>query len=79
MFRRFQQTKYPRQEIKLIVVNILQNWSYRYSIHNSNIKCVESIIKYIDFESINHVINLDPISSFMIFNDFYFMFILIYY
>ena len=38
-----------------------------YSNHNNNIKCVDSTIKYIGFESIDYVINLDAFSSFMIF------------
>ena len=31
---------------------------------------MSSIIKYISFESIHYIINLDVVSSFMIFNDF---------
>ena len=41
-----------------------------YSYHDSNIKCVGSIIKYIYFESIHYAINLDIILSCIIFNDF---------
>ena len=42
-----------------MVVSILQNLSHRYSSHNSNIKCVDSTIKCIGFESFHYVINLD--------------------
>ena len=41
----------------------LQNWSRRYSSHNSNIKCV-------GFESIHYAINLNVILSSMIFSEF---------
>ena len=53
-----------------MVTNMLQNLSHGYSSHNSNIKCVSSIIKCIDFESIHYDINLDVISSFMNFRYF---------
>ena len=49
-----------------------------YSIHNSNIKCVGSTIKCIDFESIHYVINLDVVSSLMVFRDFDYMFLSMY-
>ena len=62
-----------------MVVNIMQNWNYKHSSHNGNIKCVGSIIKCIDFESIYHAINFDAISSFMVFSDFDYMFISMYY
>ena len=45
-----------------------------YSSHNSNIKCVDSTIKCISFESFHYVINLDYVSSFVGFNDFDYMF-----
>ena len=35
-----------------------------YSSHNSNIKCEDSTIKCIDFESFYYTINLNVISSF---------------
>ena len=41
-----------------------------YYSHNSNITCVGSTIKYIDFESIHYVVNLNVVSSFMVFSDF---------
>ena len=41
-----------------------------YSSYNSNIKYVDSTIKYIGFESFYYAINLDVVSSFMIFKDF---------
>ena len=34
-----------RQEIKSMVINMLQNLSHSYSSHNNNIKCEDSIIK----------------------------------
>ena len=67
-----------RQEIKLMVVNMLQNWNNRYSSNNSNIKYIGSTIKCIAFESIHYAINLDVVSSFVVFNDFDFMFLSIY-
>ena len=55
---------------------MLQNWSQRYY---SDIKCVDSIIKYIDFEPFHYAINLDVVSSFVVFNDFDSMFLLMYF
>ena len=60
-----------------MVIKMLQNWSNRYYSHNINIKYVSSTIKYIDFESIDYA-NLDVVSSFMIFNDFDYMFLYMY-
>ena len=62
----------------LIIVSMLQNWCQRYSNHYSNIKCVDSTIKRIDFESFHYAINLNVVSSFVVFSDFNFIFILIY-
>ena len=45
---------------------------------NSNIKCVYSTIKCIDFESFYYVINLDVVSSIVVFNDFNYMFLSMY-
>ena len=56
---------------------MLQIWSNRYYSHNINIKYVSSTIKCIDFESIDYV-NLDVVSSFMIFSDFDYMFLYMY-
>ena len=67
-----------RQEIKSMIVSMLQNWSQRYSSHNSNIKCVDSTIKCIGFESFRYAINLDVVSSFMIFSGFDYMFLSMY-
>ena len=53
---------------------MLQTWSQRDSSHNSNIKCVDSTIKCIDFELFYYTINLDVVSSFEVFNDFDYMF-----
>ena len=55
------------QEIKSMIINMLQNYNYVYSSHNSNIKYVSSTIKWINF-----------VLSFMIFNDFDFMSISMY-
>ena len=49
---------------------MLQNLSQRYFSHNSNIKYVDSTIKYIGFESFHYVINLNDVSSFVVFSDF---------
>ena len=46
-----------------------------YSNHNSNIKCVDLIIKCISFESFSYVINLDVVSYFVVFSNFDFMFL----
>ena len=54
--------------IKEIKCNILQNLSYKYFNHNSN-------IKYVNFKSICYAINLYDVSSSMIFNDFDSMFL----
>ena len=53
-----------------MVISMQQNLSQRYSSHNSNIICVDSIIKCIDFESFHYTINLDIVLSFMVFSDF---------
>ena len=45
-----------------------------YFSHNSNIKCIDSIIKYIGFEPFHYAINLDVVSSFVVFSDFDYMF-----
>ena len=57
-----------------MVVNILQNITKIYFNHNSNIKYLDSTIKYIGFESFRYNINMDVISSFMFFNGFNSMF-----
>ena len=59
-----------------MIVSILQNLSKMYFCHNSNIKCVDSTIKCIGFESFHYTINIDVISSFMVFNDFDFIFLI---
>ena len=70
------QSIYDRiQEIKSITVNMLQNLSHRYSSYNRNIKCVGSTIKCMGFELIHYTINLDVVSSFMVFRDFDSMFL----
>ena len=67
------------QEIKSMVVNMIQNLSHKYFSHNSNIKCVESTINYVYFHPIHYTINMDVISSFMIIRDLDYMFLLMYY
>ena len=46
-----------------------------YYSHNSNIKCVGLVIKCIGFEPIDYAINLNVVSSSMVFNDFDYIFI----
>ena len=58
--------------------SVLQNSNHKYYNHNINIKCVDSIIKYKYFESIHYIINLNVVSSFIIFNDFDYTFLFIY-
>ena len=62
-----------------MIVNILQNWSHRYSNHNSYIKYVGSTIKCIDFESIHYAINLYIVSFSMVFSNSDYIFISMYY
>ena len=50
-----------------MVISILYNLSKKYYNHNSNIKCVNSIIKYIVFKSFYYIICLDVVLLFMIF------------
>ena len=54
---------------------MLYNLSYRYYSHNSNIKYVNLTIKCIDFESFYYAINLNVVSSFIVFSHFDFMFL----
>ena len=61
-----------------MVVSMLQNWSQRYSSHNSNIKCVDSTIKCICFEWLYYAIKLNVVSLFVIFSDFDYMFLSMY-
>ena len=46
-----------------MAVNMLQNWSHRYSSHYRIIKCV-------DFESIHYILNLDVALSSKVFSEF---------
>ena len=50
-----------------------------YFSHNSNFKYEGSTINCVGFELIYYVINLDVVSSSMIFSNFDFMFLLMYY
>ena len=54
---------------EIIIVNMLYNWSYRYS--SSHYR----IIKCVDFESIHYVIKLDTTPSFKVFSEFDYMFL----
>ena len=54
-----------------MIVNILQNLSHKCSNHNIN-------IKYVDFEFIHYAINLNIASSTMIFNEFNYVFLLMF-
>ena len=49
-----------------------------YSRYNSNFKFIGSAIKYIGFDSIHYVINLDIVSSFTVFSDGNSMFLSMY-
>ena len=73
-----QTSKDKKQEIKSMVVNMLRNLSYIYSSHDGNIKCVNSTIKFISFESIHYAINMSVVSSIMVLRDFDFMFLSMY-
>ena len=73
-----QSTYDHKQEIKSMIVSMLQKWSQRYSSHNSNLKCVDLTIKCIGFESFHYAINLDVVSSFVVYRDFDSMFLSMY-
>ena len=66
VWRRFRQVKWIRSVKKnqIIGASMLKNLNRRYSCHH--------IIKFIGFISIYYVINLDIVSSFMIFSNLYF-------
>ena len=49
-----------------------------YFSHNSNIKYVDSIIKCICFESFHYIINLNIVSSFVVFSIFDYIFLSMY-
>ena len=57
-----------------MVVNMLQKWSYMYFSHNSNIKYIGLIIKYIKFQN-RFIILL----TWILFNFLWFLTILILY
>ena len=57
---------------------MLQNYSERYFSHNSNIKCVDSTIKCMAFESFHYAIKFDVMSSFVVFKYFDFLFLSMY-
>ena len=67
-----------KQEIKSMIINILQNRSHMYYSHNSSIKYETSTMKCIDFGLIHYVINLNVVSFFMIFRNFDYMFLSMY-
>ena len=58
---------------------MLYNYNHMYYSYNNNIICVDSTITCIDFESFYYVINLDVISSYIVFNDLDSMFLSMYY
>ena len=58
-----------------MIINMLQNLSHKYFSHNDNIKSVGSTIKYINFEPIHYTINLDVVSSFIVFMNFNYIFL----
>ena len=53
--------------------------NHRYSSHNINIRYLGSTIKNIGFKPVYYVINLNIVSSFMIFSDFDFILESMYY
>ena len=57
---------------------MLHNYNHMYYSYNNNIICVDSTIKCIDFELFYYVINLNVISSYIIFSDLDSMFLSIY-
>ena len=57
---------------------MLQNLSHSYYSHNSNFKCVDLTIKCISSELIDYAINLDVVSSYVVFSDFDYMFLSMY-
>ena len=61
-----------------MIIN-MQNYSYTCSSHNSNFKCIDSTINCIHFEAIHYAINLDVVSISMVFSDFDYIFLLMYY
>ena len=61
-----------------MVINMLQNMNHKYYSHNNTIKRVDLTIKCIGFDPIHYAINLDVFSSFIVFNDFDFIFLSIY-
>ena len=58
--------------------NIMQNFSNGNHNHNSNIKYVNSTIKCLGFKRIYYAINLDFVSSPIVFNNFDYMFLSMY-
>ena len=49
---------------RIMVINISKNWNYRYYNHY--------IIKFVGFVTIYYTINLDIVSSYMVFSYLYF-------
>ena len=62
-----------------MIINMLQNLNNRYSSHNNNIKYISLTIKCMDFKPIHNAINMDVVSSFIIFDDFNSMYLSMYY
>ena len=61
-----------------MVISMLQNLSQMYYSYYSNIKCIDLTIKCIDFKSFHYVINLNVVSSFVVFNNFDSIFLSMY-
>ena len=57
---------------------MLHNYNHMYFSYNNNIICVDLTIKCIDFESFYYAMNLDVISSYIVFNDLDSMFLSMY-
>ena len=81
VFGRLRRVKYIKLVTinKSMIVNMQQNWSHGYYSHNSNIKYIDITIKYVGFKRIHYAINLDVISFFMIFSDFGYIFMSMYF
>ena len=67
-----------RQEVKSMIISMMQNYNNWYSNHNNNIKYVDSTIKCIGFQLFDYTISLNVVSSFVVFSDFDYMFLLIH-
>ena len=62
-----------------MIINMSVKFESLIFYHNNNIKCVGLTIKYIGFEPIHYIINLDVSSSSMISTEFDFLFLSMFY